>query len=165
MISWCCKYSNGNTVAPLSPAGRQQHFLFKKNSRSPMQEHQIPFKNTKHTGCYAQLISIFTPSPCLTTTLCPYSDFLTGLGSLKISSNSSRPFLRLEHSSPHSQPLQEMEDREDGVSLPSNVLQCNRCRICVDKTRQTRHEALEGHALCTDLVVEHLGGVDCLEWV
>jgi hypothetical protein len=117
MISWCCKYSNGNTVAPLSPAGRQQHFLFKKNSRSPMQEHQIPFKNTKHTGCYAQLISIFTPSPCLTTTLCPYSDFLTGLGSLKISSNSSRPFLRLEHSSPHSQPLQEMEDREDGVSL------------------------------------------------
>jgi hypothetical protein len=46
-----------------------------------MQEHQIPFNSTKYAEYCAQLISIFTLSPCLTTTSCLYIDFLTGLGS------------------------------------------------------------------------------------
>ena len=74
-----------------------------------------------------------------------------------------RPALRLDHRRPHRQPLQRMEDQEDGISLPSNVLQRNRRRIRVDEARQPGHEALERHALGTDLVVEHLRRVERLE--
>ena len=56
-----------------------------------------------------------------------------------------------------------MEDQEDGVRLPADVFERDGRRVRVDEAREPGHEALERHALCADLVVEHLGRVEGLQ--
>ena len=73
------------------------------------------------------------------------------------------PALRLHDREIHQHPHRGMEDQEDRVRLPPDVLQRDGRRVRVDEAGEPGHQALEGHALGADVVAEDFRRVQGLE--
>ena len=73
------------------------------------------------------------------------------------------PPLRLHDGEIHQHPHGGVEDQEDRVRLPPDVLQRDGRRVRVDEAGEPGHQALEGHALGADVVAEDFRRVQGLE--
>lgn len=70
-----------------------------------------------------------------------------------------RATLGLNTREPHADVVNEVENQEDRVGLPADLVERNRGAVGVDEAGQTGEKTLDTHALGTDLVVQNLSGV------